>query len=112
MPAAFANIRPVQCVASPGGGPSARSITCCTVSVGSGGLPGLRVLSRNSPSTPSGHEALLPTPDHRLRSARSAHDLRGAAAVGGGQDDVGAPHMLLRRAAIRDDRLKPTAILR
>src|SRR6516225_4126363 len=52
-PAAFARIRPVQWVASPGGGPSAKSITRCTVAAGSGGLPGLRVLSRVSPSTPS-----------------------------------------------------------
>src|ERR1700737_1461618 len=52
-PAAFASIRPVQWVASPGGGPSARSTTLCTVPVGSGCLPGLRVLSRVSPSTPS-----------------------------------------------------------
>jgi hypothetical protein len=32
------------------------------------------------------------------------------AAISGGKDDLGAPHMLLRRAAIRDDRLEPTAI--
>lgn len=41
-PAAFASIRPVQWVVSPGGGPSARSTTLCTVPVGSGGLPGFR----------------------------------------------------------------------
>src|SRR5437870_4049220 len=52
-PAAFASIRPVQWVVSPGGGPSARSTTLCTVPVGSGGLPGFRVLSRVSPTTPS-----------------------------------------------------------
>src|SRR6266480_4897648 len=52
-PAAFASIRPVQWVASPGGIPSARSTTRCTVATGSGFLPGLRVLSRISPATPS-----------------------------------------------------------
>jgi hypothetical protein len=29
-----------------------------------------------------------------------AHNLGGAAAVGGGQDDLGAPHVLLRDAAV------------
>src|SRR6266498_3096443 len=29
--------------------------------------------------------------------------------VRGGEDDFGAPHLLLRRAPIRNDRLKPTA---
>jgi len=52
-PVAFASIRPVQWVVSPGGGPSARSTTRCTLAAGSGFLPGLRVLSRVSPSTPS-----------------------------------------------------------
>jgi len=40
--------------------------------------------------------------------ARSAHDLGGT--VGGGQNDLGPPHMLLWRATIRVDRLKPTAV--
>src|SRR6266536_2302136 len=35
------------------GGPVTRSTTNCTVPAGSGGLPGLRVLSRSNPSTPS-----------------------------------------------------------
>jgi hypothetical protein len=61
---------------------------------GSGGLPGLRVLSRNSPSTPSAMN----------RACGSA------AAVGGGKDNLGAPHVLLWCAAIRNDRLKPEAI--
>src|SRR5262249_15550098 len=47
---------------------------------------------------------------HRLGFARPAHDLGGPAAISGGKDDLGAPHMLLQGAAIRDDRLKPTAI--
>jgi hypothetical protein len=79
-----------------------------TVAAGNGGLPGLRVLSRSKPSTPSAMN--LPSPDHRLGSAGSAHDLGRAAAVGGGKDDLGAPNMLLRRATVGDDRLKPTAI--
>ena len=102
-PAALASIRPVQWVASPGGGPSVSSTTLCTVVVGSNCLPGLRVLSRVSPATPSAM-------NRGLRLARSAHDLGGAAAAGRREDDVGPPYVLLRRAAIRDDRLKPSAI--
>jgi len=56
------------------------------------------------------HKPRLLAPHHRLGFARPAHDLGGPAAISGGKDDLGAPHMLLRRAAIRDDRLKPTAI--
>ena len=43
--------RPMGC--SPAGGPSAKSTTRCTVVGDSGCLPGLRVLSRASPATPS-----------------------------------------------------------
>jgi hypothetical protein len=32
---------------------------------------------------------------HRLGFARPAHDLGGPAAISGGKDDLGAPHMLL-----------------
>ena len=32
------------------------------------------------------------------------------AAVGGGEDDLGAPHVFLSRTAIRDDRLKLTTV--
>ncbi len=58
------------------------------------------------------HEALLPAPHDRLGLARSTHHLERAAAIGGGQNDLGAPHMLLRRAPIRHNRLKPTAVFR
>jgi hypothetical protein len=37
--------------------------------------------------------------------------ISGAATVGRGENDKGAPHMLLRRAAIRDDRFKSTPIV-
>src|ERR1700737_720801 len=46
---------------------------------------------------------------HQL-SALALHDLGSAAAVGGGKDNLGAPHVLLWCAAIRNDRLKPEAI--
>ena len=53
IPAASVSIRPVQCVVSPGGGPMTKSTTFWTVLADSGGLPGLRVLSRSKPSAPS-----------------------------------------------------------
>jgi hypothetical protein len=77
-------------LASRGGGPSARSITRCTVTAGNGGclvgsgrlaLPVRRVIS------------VVPQP-----SAGRRHD------------DFGAPNMLLRRVAIADNRVKLTAI--
>jgi hypothetical protein len=54
----------------------------------------------------------MPSPYDRLRFARSAHDLGRAAAIGSGENDGGTPHLLLRRAAVRDDRLKPMAVRR
>ena len=42
---------------------------------------------------------------------RAQADAGRAAAISGGQNDDGAPHMLLRRLAIRDQRLKPAPIL-
>jgi len=45
-----------------------------------------------------------------FRFTGPAHDLGSAAAVGGGKDNLGAPHVLLWCAAIRNDRLKPQAI--
>src|ERR1700732_3849093 len=56
------------------------------------------------------HEPRLPGPHHRLRFTGPAHDLGSAAAVGGGKDNLGAPHVLLWCAAIRNDRLKPEVI--
>jgi len=73
-------------------------------------LAGPACLVAQQPVDAIGHEPRLPSPDHRLGFARPAHDLGGAATVGGGKDDLRAPHMLLRRTAIRHDRLKATAI--
>ena len=73
-------------------------------------LAGPARLVAQQPVDAFSHEPRLPSPDHRLGFARPAHDLGGAAAVGGGKDDLRAPHMLLRRTAIRHDRLKATAI--
>ena len=56
------------------------------------------------------HEPGLPAPYHRLRLARAAHNLGSATTVGSGEDNIGAPHMFLRRAAVPDNRLKAAAI--
>ncbi len=42
--------------------------------------------------------------------ARPPHDLGSATAIGGREDDLGTPNMLLWRAAVRDDSLKSTVI--
>ena len=42
------------------------------------------------------HEALLPAPDHGFTLADGAHDLSGALAVGGQNNDPRSPHVLLR----------------
>jgi hypothetical protein len=70
--------------------------TCFTALNGSGALPGLRALSRKRPATPS---TIMPRPHDQLRLARTAHDLRRAVAIGGSEDDIGAPYMLLWHAA-------------
>jgi hypothetical protein len=52
-PMTSAIARLVQCVVSPGGAPSVRSTSCATLGSATGALPGLRVLSCNSASTPA-----------------------------------------------------------
>ena len=49
----LAMARLVQCVVSPGGSPSVRSISRAAIGPGTGALPGFRVLSRSRPSTPA-----------------------------------------------------------
>ncbi len=71
---------------------------------------GLARLVARQPFDAFRHEPGLPSPHHGLGFARAAHDLGGATAVGSGKNDIGPPHMLLRRAAIRDDRLKSMAV--
>src|SRR2546430_4697681 len=69
------------------------------------GLARLARLVAQQPFDALRHEPRLPGPHHRLRFTRPAHDLGSAAAVGGGKDNIGAPHVLLWRATIRNDRL-------
>jgi hypothetical protein len=51
--ATLAMARQVQCVISPGGAPSVRSISRAATGPGTGALPGFRVLSRSRRSTPA-----------------------------------------------------------
>jgi hypothetical protein len=111
-PAAFASIRPLQWVASAGGAESTKSTTRCTVAAGSGGLLGLRVLSRVSPSTPSAmnracqrHTTGLALPDRRMISV-----VPQPSAVA--RTILARQTCFLRRVAIAGNRLKPTAISR
>ena len=52
-PVALAIARPVQCVAAPDGSLQVSATTRRTLSSGVGALPGLRVASCSSPSTPA-----------------------------------------------------------
>jgi len=56
------------------------------------------------------HEPRLPAPDRGLRRAGRGHDAVRPDPVGAQQHDPGAPDMLLRRVAIRDQRLKPLPV--
>jgi hypothetical protein len=53
-----------------------------------------------------GAKPFLPAPDDGLGLSGSPHDLGGAVAVGGQQDDLGPPDMLLRTVPIGDNRLQ------
>src|SRR5215472_999666 len=76
IPLAAAIARPVQCVASPGGSARVSSTTRSITVGGNGGRPGLRVLSRSRPATPSRmnrscqrHTHGFDTPARRMISA-------------------------------------------
>ena len=58
-----------------------------------------------------GHEAGLPAPYGGLADAGAAHDLGGAAAIGGQQHDVRPPDVLVRTVAIRNDHRKSLTIV-
>ena len=98
---------------SPGGADSAKS----SHPLHRGGRPwrfaGFARLVARQPVHALGHEPLLPAPDHRLGLAGSPHDLRPCRSRRQSPEMIfGAPNMLLRRVAIANDFLKPTAILR
>ena len=56
------------------------------------------------------NEPFLPAPDASLGFAGSPHDLVRADPIGGEQDDLSSPDMLLRGVAIFDENLEPTPI--
>ena len=58
------------------------------------------------------HEALLPSPDAGFRLGRASHDLVGAEPIGGQQDDLRPPDMLLGGVAVPDQGLKVPAVSR
>ncbi len=57
-------------------------------------------------------EALLPAPDAGLRLGRASHELVGAEPIGGQQDDLRPPDMLLGGVAVPDQGLKVPAVSR
>ena len=56
------------------------------------------------------HKALLPAPDRRLRLAGRGPDRVRADAIGAHEHDPRPPNIFLRRVAIGDDALQPTAM--
>jgi hypothetical protein len=104
-------MRPVQCVVSPGGRAKRQINHPLDGLRRQRRLAGLaRLVAKQTVDTLL-HEALLPAPDHWLRLARLPHHLKGAVAIGRGKDDPSPPDMLLWGTTIRNDRLKPMAIL-
>ena len=85
--------------------------TDATTGSGTGALPGLRVLSRSKPSTPSSIKRRCQRHTHGLETP-ARRDLWRAATFGGGQHDPCSPHMLLGTIATDNDRLKPLPIAR
>src|SRR5271166_1830515 len=69
-------------------------------------------LVAGEPLDPHMHEALLPAPDHGFALADSAPDAGRALAVSGQNDDPRPPDVLLRAAAMPDDRLQASPIRR
>jgi hypothetical protein len=99
------------CVAPGGGSPQVSATARATVSAGIGGLPGLRVLSRSSPSGPSSAKRCC----QRHTTGRLTSVLPLAAL---GRRFVAASttfdpfDMLARLVAVRRDRLKPLPVRR
>jgi hypothetical protein len=75
-------------------------------------LPGLRVLSRNRPSTPLFRKALLPAPDHRPADANLRRDLLHRAAADRGENDLRPFDVLALSVAVRLDCLQPLSVQR
>ena len=107
---ALAIARPVQWVASPGGSEQVNSSTFATVLAESGALPGLRVLSRKSPSTPCSPYLCCQRHTAGRLSAGSARHFEDRQAFGGRQDDLRPLDMLQRTVAVADNGEQSLAI--
>src|SRR6516165_11156135 len=109
MPVALAIARPVQWVAWCGGCVHVSATTRAVVSATIGALPGLRVLSRNRPSTCFG-KALLPPPHRRPADPDALrHPLR-RPAICRGEHDAHPLRVFARPVAIGHDRRQLLAL--
>jgi len=106
IPTASAMAAPVQWVAFWDGPAKVKATTRSATSEANGGMREGRVLSRHRGGDAFGAKPFLPAPDDGLGLSGSPHDLGGAVAVGGQQDDLGPPDMLLRAVPIGDNRLQ------
>src|SRR6266849_5900281 len=105
-PIALAIARPVQWVAWCGGSVQVSATTRAVVSAAIGAVPGLRVLSRNRPSTPASakrccqrHTVGRLTPDALRNPLRRSP-------IGGGEHDARPLHVFLPLVAVGHDRFQ------
>jgi hypothetical protein len=94
--------------------PQVSAAARATVSAASGGgLPGLRALSRSSPSVhPLLGKTLLPSPDHRTADAELGRDLLHRAHVLPMRGHLRSLDVLVLTVRVRDDRRQPLAVRR
>jgi hypothetical protein len=97
---------PMGWVVSPGGLPQVNATTRDTVSGGIGGLPGLRVLSCGSPSTPSSAKRCC----HRTNDADPGGDLPRRPTLRRCKDQLCPLYVLALTVPVRDDRRQPLAV--
>ena len=99
MPAALAIAEPVQWLAE-GGGPASVNATTRSANAGRSGGNARRARLIPPQSRGSfGAEAILPAPDDSLGLSSCTHDLGRAVTIGGQQDDLGPPDVLLAAIA-------------
>src|ERR1700733_3343269 len=108
--AAFAIAAPVQWLAVGGGPAQVRATTRSATSGRGGGMRAGRVLSRQSPVTPSSPNRSCQPPDHRLGLAGGAHDVGSAMTIGRQKHNLRPPNVLLRAVAVGRHRPKLAAV--
>src|ERR1700750_1209389 len=110
MPIALAIAWPVQWVAWCGGLVHVSATTCAVVSAAIGAFPGLRVVSRNRPSTPLSAKRCLPAPHRRPADADALrHPLR-RMPIRRGEHDARSLDVLARPVAVSRDRRQLLAL--